>query len=214
MSMPAESAQPNPQPQQPKKAWYLRWWVWAIAAVLVIGTIDNMISGDDVATEPTPTASSEMATPVEGATTPVETEASTPSETATENAKFEARFDTLCSALEEFAQTSTGTVSCQDADTWQANHEQNAEAFPYEYRDVNYDFGDGTAQFTVIADATAFDYFKVENTCENLYGLGVACAVGEAGSNIVFSVFSQDTANQGEVDAMSTTLQELLSEIP
>jgi hypothetical protein len=34
----------QPAASAPKKAWYMRWWVWLIAAVLVVGGIGSLIN--------------------------------------------------------------------------------------------------------------------------------------------------------------------------
>jgi pyruvate/2-oxoglutarate dehydrogenase complex dihydrolipoamide acyltransferase (E2) component len=210
---------PTEKEQKPQKAWYLRWWVWLIAAVVVIGVIANIIDGGKSATDATSQASPEASVPAEGAgeasaTPPVETEPSAQTDATNQNAEFEARFARVCAALNQVATTSSGTVTCQDADTWQQNHEKNPDAFPHEYRDVNFDFGDGSAEIKVVAEASTLQYFKAENTCENIYGPGGSCAVGEVGSNIVYSVHSPEKANQEHVDTMAAELQKLLSAIP
>jgi|GEM_PF-6971816 len=38
---------PQPQAVTPKKPWYLKWWVWLIAAVVVIGGIGALINPED-----------------------------------------------------------------------------------------------------------------------------------------------------------------------
>lgn len=44
--MPATSYQPIDQPpQQAKKPWYKKWWIWAIVAVIVIGGIGSLGGG-------------------------------------------------------------------------------------------------------------------------------------------------------------------------
>lgn len=67
------SQQPSPPAAVPKKAWYLKWWVWLIAALLVIGGISALVNpnGDSnplTVTEPTqatPTEPTVSETPAE-----------------------------------------------------------------------------------------------------------------------------------------------------
>lgn len=70
---PSQSAPPPPTTKakaKAKKAWYLRWWVWVIAAIVLIGAISNLAGGgknteaDDAASEAV--ASQEATTPDAG----------------------------------------------------------------------------------------------------------------------------------------------------
>lgn len=46
---------PQPPASAPKKAWYMKWWVWLIAAVLVIGSASALINpSNDAAPSATP----------------------------------------------------------------------------------------------------------------------------------------------------------------
>ncbi len=59
--------QPPQSSAAPKKAWYLKWWVWLIAAIVVIGGIGALINPEDGSspsgaikpTEPAPAEPSE-----------------------------------------------------------------------------------------------------------------------------------------------------------
>lgn len=62
---------PQPAATMPKKAWYMKWWVWLIAVVLVIGGIGALI-------DPSGTASTA------GESTPINTPISTPEPAASE----------------------------------------------------------------------------------------------------------------------------------
>ncbi len=58
------SEQPSSPAVVPKKPWYLKWWVWLIAAFLVVGGISAIVNpnGDDnppAAAEPTQKAATE-----------------------------------------------------------------------------------------------------------------------------------------------------------
>lgn len=54
--------------QTTSKPWYQKWWIWLIAAIIVIGGIGNLVDGDQ---EPTPTPTVEQTatpTPTDGPT--------------------------------------------------------------------------------------------------------------------------------------------------
>jgi hypothetical protein len=71
------SGQSRHQPAASKKAWYLKWWVWLIAALVVIGGIGALINpGGDGTTEPTASTQTPSSDP-------------TPSETPTEVAPLD-----------------------------------------------------------------------------------------------------------------------------
>lgn len=93
--MPEQSPQPS---TAPNKAWYLKWWVWLIAVVVVIGGISAIVNpkGDgnsSGAAQPTQTAPTDPVaseTPAEAA--PLDLEAFlTESGVAFESAKISAR---------------------------------------------------------------------------------------------------------------------------
>lgn len=75
-----------PANERPKKPWYLRWWLWVIAGVVVLGGIGQAFASGDKPTETSAAENSEVVAPAEEAeeaaaeesapeTTPAEAEA-------------------------------------------------------------------------------------------------------------------------------------------
>lgn len=187
--------------QKSHKTWYKRWWVWAIAAVVVIGGIGSAIGGGEEATTNPAASSQETPAPAEVEETP---------EDATSTV-FQERFNQVCDAVTAQYQ-GTGSVSCQDADTWQANHDANPEVFPHEYRDISVDFAGQVAyEIKVIADpAAAFDYFRGDYTCANIFGGAGSCVVGEASPDMMFSVIFPEQQNDAEASSLADGLRQVL----
>ena len=52
-----------PTNDRPKKPWYLRWWVWVIAGVVVIGGIGQALTGDEAPADTPAAENSEAVTP-------------------------------------------------------------------------------------------------------------------------------------------------------
>ena len=191
------------EPRSPKP-WYKRWWVWVIAVVVIAG-ISNALTGGGVEAPKNPAVSS------------LETPAPTQSEETPEGTNttvFEERFDQVCSAVTAKYQ-STGSVSCQDAGTWQANHGRNPQVFPHEYRDINVDFdGQIAYEIKVVADPTAaIEHFRGEYTCTNIYGGSGSCVVGEASPDMMFSVILYEQQDDAEANRLTDSLRQVLESI-
>lgn len=195
-----------PSKSTSRKPWYKRWWVWAIAAVVVISGIGNALGGGDGADTPDDVAVSSQETP--NPTQPEETPE------AAASTVFQERFDKVCDAVTAKYQ-SIGSVSCQDADTWQASHDLNPQVFPHEYRDINVDFAGQIAyEVKVIADpAAALEHFQGEYTCTNIFGGSGSCIVGEASPDMMFSVIFYEQQDDAEANSIADGLRQVLESI-
>ena len=201
MQVQGTAAVERPAKSKAGKPWFKRWWVWVIA-VLVLAGVGNALAGGGAEAPKTPAASSQE--------TPDPAEAEELPKEATSTV-FQERFDHVCDAVTAQYQ-GTGSVSCQDADTWQANHDANPEVFPHEYRDISVDFAGQVAyEIKVIADpAAALDYFRGDYTCANIFGGAGSCVVGEASPGIMFSVIIPEQQNDAEASSLADGLRQVL----
>ena len=135
-----------------------------------------------------------------------------PDETEAATSAFDDRFADLCTAVTS-AFDGTGTVTCQDSTTWQANHDANPEVFPHEYRDIGVDIdGQVALEVKVIADSSTLDHFRAEYTCENLFGGDGSCVVGEAGQDTLFSVIVYGAQDDTQANELAEALKQALSQ--
>ena len=171
---------------------YKQWWFWVIIVVIlaIIGFATQGAESNNTDTGDKTDNSSNV----------------------TQTDTFNSDFDSLCNKLKDAYKT-TGQVSCQDANTWTQNHAANADAFPYEYRDINIDFNGQIAyEIKVVKDVTNMDYFKKDYTCANIYGGDGNCVVGEAKDNMLYSVIFTDKNDQKQADNLASGLKTILEQ--
>ncbi len=191
----------------PKKAWYMKWWVWLIVAVVLIGLIGQAFG----AGKEKPGAATITAKPSTPAV--IEQPSMTPEPEATKTAPavnaFDARFTKVCNAVTSGFKN-IGSVTCQDATTWQTNHDRSPDEFPNEYRDVNVNAGQVSLEIKVVADASKMDYFRADYTCDKIFGGEGSCVIGEAQPDTLFSVIIDGAQDDAAANQLAETLKHAL----
>lgn len=165
---------------------FKKWWFWVIIAFIVLGAIGS-------------------ATKDNSGTTDVVDNSST-------GETFNEDFDSLCDTITS-TYSSIGTISCQGETTWETNHESSPDAFPYEYRDINVDFGDEIAyEIKVVVSPEDMDYFRENYTCSEIYLGDGSCIVDEAKTNILYAIIFYNENNQEEIIKLSDALKAILEQ--
>lgn len=184
------------------KKWYAKPWVWIVIVVILIVSA---------------AASSEENNQRQN-TVPNVTDGNKQVQTTVDNDKnandsFDQRALTVCGAIQS-AYKKIAQVDCQDSSTWEENNKRNPQQFPYEYRDIDVDFG-GQISYTikVISDKTRLDYFRNENQCSNLVSSQSGCATGDTGNDILFAVVLNDRKDDETANQLASELKTVLEKL-
>ena len=166
-------------------------WIWAIVVVIAVLIIVMSLTG-------------------EGTSETGGVEEST-SKNSADQKMFNDQFDNLCDKITGLYSL-TGTVTCQDDTTWTKNHEINPEGFPYEYRDINVDFGEEISyEIKVVRNPDNIEYFREHYTCKEINAGSGSCIVDLAKDNIIYSIIFYNQDDQKEITELSDGLKTILS---
>lgn len=175
-----------------KTPFYKKWWFWAIIVLVLI---------------------------IAGAGSGGNTDKEEENTLVDDGAAYVARFDKLCEAVKEAYPEDKNVAltngryltSCQDADTWQKNHDLAPDHFTYEYRNVNIqsDRGDisTSAELTLLRNSDDMERAMSEEPCSDLTSERLSCAEAKLSDDMyvqvqVVNLDKNSTINKGAAQNM------------